>query len=148
MNKNALAISAGALAAIFCANANAMGEKARIVNMAPWPAVVTVEYGGMCRRDSFTVPAATKAKPGEATSPESMGACLITSVTATLNPVTAALNGKTYPVKGFTSKPTPDYEFIITYTPPYEIKARKDLGEAAWAANLKNTRSPEGDYGH
>ncbi len=139
MHKNILKVSSGAIACIFAVNAFAY-DKAKVINMAPWPAAVTVKYAA-CKGDSFTVPAATKDKIGVASPTANRGACLIRSISATLN-------GKNYPVSSYTSSGTSYSEFIITYVPPYAIKSKHELGAAGWAANSGNTNSPVGDYGY
>jgi hypothetical protein len=116
-------------------------DRAVVTNMAPWPAAVTVKYAA-CKTDSFTVPASTKDKLGRATAPTNRGACLITSISATVT------GKKPYPVTSYSSSGTSYSDFVITYMPPYVIKSKHELGDAGWAYTMKNTGSPEGDYGY
>ena len=108
MHKNVLTISAGAIAAIFSINAYAY-DKATIENRTTFPASVRVNYAA-CKADSFNVPAGTVQKntvnPGRATAPTRRGACLITSISA-------SLNGAKYGVTTYTSSGTSYSNFII-----------------------------------
>lgn len=131
-----LGASAACLAAI---GAHAY-DRATIINMAPWPASVTVNYAA-CKHDSFTIPAATKDKSGTATAPTNRGGCLITSITA-------SIVGKKYPVRSYTSSGTAYSEFMIYYEPPYVIRSRQEMGRVAWGGNMSNRNSPEGDFGY
>ena len=151
MNTTLMRLAAGA-ACLAAAGAYAY-DRANVTNRAPWPATVTVKYAA-CKTDTFTVPGSTKDKTGTATAPTNRGACLITSVSATLQ-------GKSYPVTSYTSSGTSYSLFVIWYSSPiteymggtkpaaYRINSKQELGSGpTWLAAVGSTASPEGDYGY
>jgi len=101
-------LAAGALTALVTLSAQAY-DRATIENRTTFPASVTVKYAA-CKSDSFGVPAGTVAKdgitPGRATAPTSRGACLITSISG-------SLNGAKFPVTTYTSSGTSYSQFIL-----------------------------------
>jgi hypothetical protein len=116
-------------------------DPARVINRAPWPANVSVTYAA-CHHDSFTVPASNKDNTGVATAPTKRGACLITSVNATIA-------GKNYPVTSYKSSGTSYSDFVLWYSNgKYVINSKHELGDTRWVYIVGNTDSPIGDYGY
>lgn len=87
---------------------NRMYDRATMTNYAHFPAVVTINYAS-CKKDVFTVAAAPNGvswRPTVATAPTRRGACLITSITATLQ-------GDTSRVTAYSSTGTSYSQFYV-----------------------------------
>lgn len=126
-------------AACLAASGAQAHDNASIWNAAHYPADVTVRYAA-CKTDTFTVPAATPAGPGRASASTNRGACLITTVSATLK-------GRNYKIADYTSSGTSYSRFVIRYMSGENYKIYSDAElQNIFDREAKNPNSPEGDF--
>lgn len=128
-----------ASAALFAAGSAAAYNNVDMFNAAHYPATITVNYSG-CKSDTFTVAAATANGPGRATAGSSRGACLLTTISATLN-------GAGYKIADYSSSGTSLSKFVIRYMGKDSYKIYSDMElQNIFDREAQNPNSPEGGF--
>jgi hypothetical protein len=124
-------------AACFAVSSALAYDSPVVYNAAHYPVNVIVRYSG-CQPDSFAVPAATPQGPGIARAGSNRGACLITTVSA-------AVQGRSFPVVDYTSSGTSHSRFLVRYqnNGGYKIFSDWEL-QNTFDREAQNPASPEG----
>ncbi len=136
MKKTTLRILAAG-AACFAVSSALAYDSPVVYNPAHYPVSVIVRYSG-CQPDSFAVPAATPQGAGMARASGNRGACLITTVSA-------AVQGRPFPVVDYTSSGTSHSRFVVRYmnNGGYKIYSDWEL-QNIFDREVANPNSPEG----